>query len=268
MFAGYWYPADPEALSRLIAAAPEKGPEVRCAILPHAGLFFSHRGIGHYLSRLEEGITRVIILSPSHYAYLSPNEILGSKLLDSAATPFGSLRMSPLEGVSFGGEAQIQREHAVEMVLPGLKQHVPGANVSMGLISQVDEEHVETLAGNLLRQADEHTSLIASSDFTHYGEGFSHTPYGTVIDESVRSKVHDEDTELAGLLAAGDWKEALRFSNRHHSTVCGIAPNVIVSCMCKHLGLVGEVADAYDSWDLSGGGDSFVSYVTVLWRKP
>lgn len=268
VFAGYWYPSDKDELRDLIAFQPEPGDPIRSAILPHAGLFFSHRGIAHYLARVDRGITRVIVLSPSHYYYLKPNEILGSRSFDSAQTPFGSLSMVPLEGAAPGGEAQIQREHAVEMVLPGLKETLPDVTVSMGLVSQVDEGQVEALAGLVLRQMDDHTSLVASSDFTHYGEGFRYFPYGLAITDGVRAKVRDDDRELAGLLAQGEWRQALRLSNARHSTVCGIAANVIASCVNSSLGLVGEIADSYDSFGLSGGGESFVSYVTVLWRKP
>lgn len=268
VFAGYWYPSDKDELHDLIAFRPEPGARVRSAILPHAGLFFSHRGIAHYLARVDHAVTRVIILSPSHYFYLRPNEILGSRSFDSARTPFGVLPMVPLEGAASSGEPQIQREHAVEMVLPGLKEVLPDVSVSMGLVNQVDEDQVERLAGLILGQMDDRTSLIASSDFTHYGEGFRYIPYGPEISEEVRAQVGRDDRNLAGLLSQGKWREALRSSIERHSTVCGIAPSVIASCVNSHLGLVGEVADSYDSFGLSGGGESFVSYVTVLWRNP
>ena len=268
VFAGYWYPSDKDELHDLIAFQPEHGARIRSAILPHAGLFFSHRGIAHYLARVDHAITRVIILSPSHYFYLKPNEMLGSRVFASARTPLGVLSMVPLEGAAFGGEMQIQREHAVEMVLPGLKEVLPDGTVSMGLVNQVDEDQVERLAGLILGQMDDHTSLIASSDFTHYGEGFHYIPYGPEISDEVRDKVGRHDRELAGLLALGEWRQALRLSIGRHSTVCGIAPSVIASCVNSHLGLVGEIADSYDSFGLSGGGESFVSYVTVLWRNP
>lgn len=269
MFAGYWYPDDGKALQEMIALKPEEGKSVRSAILPHAGLFFSHRGINHYLARLDEQVSRIIMLAPSHYFFLEPNRILGSLLFDQAKTPFGNLAMFPLKGVDEGGEAQIQREHALEMVLPGLRMTCPNMAVAMGLISQVDEAHVSKLADVLLAQMDEHTALLASSDFTHYGVRFQHVPYGTEITDEVRHQVRQEDLRLAGLLAEGRWRDALAFGACHHSTVCGLAPSVITSCVNSRLGLVGKVVDSYYSWNLGGGvGESFVSYVTVLWSKP
>jgi AmmeMemoRadiSam system protein B len=262
IFAGRWYPAEPDQLDELVNWKPEEGGKARIAILPHAGLYFSHRGIAHFFSRMEDGVDRIIILSPSHYYYLRPDRILTADY-DAYRTPYGVLEGKPLKGFDTGGEAEIQQEHAVEMVLPFIAKK-GGIAVSSGLISQVSDP--EPLAETILSQMDAHTALIASSDFTHYGLSFDHVPYGERITVEVRDKVAEEDKTLAMILAQNKGKEALAFARGHRSTVCGIAPNAIASCVAKHLGLSGEVVDYYTSFDLGGGDDSFVGYATVLWE--
>lgn len=265
VYAGAWYPADLSELDALIRL-PEsnEGTPVRYGILPHAGLYFSARGIAPFFARLDKDIQRILILSPSHYYYLEPNQILTDSRLDETETLYGDRPMLPLSGFQDGGYRAIQREHAVEMVLPFIGKYTQ-ASVSMGLISQVDEEQVEAIADKLLHQIDSHTAVIASSDFTHYGEGFSYIPYGARIDTQVRQKVQTFDQQIATQLAEGNWKTALKEAKSHHATICGIAPSSIVSCMAQKQGLKGSLVDSYDSWDLSGGGESFVSYQSVLW---
>ncbi len=261
IFAGHWYPADPDQLDQLVTWEPEEGRKARIAILPHAGLYFSHRGIAHFFARLADGVDRIILLAPSHYAYLRPDHILTGDFT-GYQTPYGVIPGKPLSGFDTGGESAIWQEHAVEMVLPFIAKK-GGISVSTGLISQVSDP--KPLAQTLLSQMDEHTALIASSDFTHYGASFDHIPYGARVTLEVRDKVEEEDRSLAGILASGDAKEALGFCRDHRSTVCGIAPGTIAATVAKHLGLEGEVADYYTSYDLGGGDDSFVGYATVLW---
>lgn len=261
VYAGRWYPGDPDELDRLVSYGTEAGDKARLAVLPHAGLYYSHRGIAHFFARMEEGIQRIIILSPSHYVYLRPDHILTGRF-EGFLTPYGTIKGEDLIGFDEGGEAAIQKEHAVEMVLPFIAKR-PGVSVSMGLISQVSDPL--PFAEALASQMDEHTAVIASSDFTHYGASFEHTPYGLAINKTTRGKVEVEDRQLATLLAQNRYKESLDFAQKRHSTVCGIAPSAIVSCLAGKLGLTGEVTDYYTSFELGGGDDSFVGYATVLW---
>lgn len=261
VFAGYWYPAEPDELDSLVTLPVEEEKTVRIGVLPHAGLFFSHRGISHFFARLDEKVDRIIILSPSHYYYLQPN-ILTTANFESVSTPYGNLPYFPLKGFQGGGERQIQREHGVEMVLPFIAKRGI-ISVSMALISQLDDP--KDIAERLMPFMDDHTALIASSDFTHYGLNFDHIPYGIRITDQVRDKVKAEDEELVTMLAKDKANDALAFSQSRKSTVCGIAPASIAAEIAGRMGLQGEVADQYDSASLAPGGDSFVDYVTILW---
>lgn len=264
--AGRWYPSDRNALERLTGFDRRKGGSARFAVLPHAGLFFSHRGIAPFFERLDGAVTRLIILSPSHYYYLTPNEILTANGFATARTPFGDLQVAPLEGFRDGGEAAVQREHGVEMVLPFIARLRPAVTVSFGLISEVDGDHAALLADRLLAQMDGHTGVIASSDFTHYGREYSYVPYGAEVTDAVRKAVGRDDLHAASLLAGGAWREALAWSHARHATICGMAPASILGCLADKLGMRGTVADRYDSYGLTGGGDAFVDYATVLWE--
>ena len=105
--------------------------------------------------------------------------------------------------------------------------------------------------------------IIASSDFTHYGSRFGHTPFGSHVNAHVVSSVRSEDVRVATLLAHGQIDTLVRDRN----TICGIAGAMIVSMVAKERGLEGYVADYYTSLDVLGGDASdFVAYGTILWR--
>ncbi|MFA6844885.1 MAG: AmmeMemoRadiSam system protein B [Sphaerochaetaceae bacterium] len=260
IFAGHWYPTDKKELEKLLVC-PERSGNARLAVLPHAGLYFSHRGISQFFANLAPGITRIVVLSPSHYYYLQPNAIHTADF-SSYETPLGDVPGFELKGFVPGGEKEVQAEHAVEMVLPYIAQK-GSLRVSIGLISQVDDP--KPLVDVLLPQLDEHTAVIASSDFTHYGARFDYIPYGRNVIKEVLDKVKRDDLALSDLLARGDCKEALAFVQERQDTVCGIAACLIVSSLAKKLGLKGTVADYYTSYDIESDGDSFVAYSTILW---
>ena len=172
----------------------------------------------------------------------------------------------------------VQREHAVEMVLPFLaylqeRQKAP-ISLAMALISQVtDAEHAQRLATNVISALGEEdleqgeTMIIASSDFTHYGQRFGHAPFGTHVDDTVAQKVKQEDLALANVLARSELGPVFLSQRMKRSTVCGIAGASIVSAIAKQIGSVGWVADYYTSLDVLGPkANDFVAYCSILWR--
>lgn len=285
-YAGTWYAAEPDNLRATIIEATEQarrsaweggnGP-IRLAVLPHAGLTYSARGIAHLLLHASDPIRRVLILSPSHNTIL-PDDTLSFGMFGGYDTPLGRLESFRTGLESHGPDATmpIQREHAVEMVLPFLawlqeRQGSPIA-VAMALISHLnDASHARKIAydvaGALNLAEDEGTMVIASSDFTHYGQRFGFAPYGAHVDAHVGAKVREADLLVAAQLANEDLGPLFLSQRMKRSTICGIAGATVVSALAKQCGCSGWVADYYTSLDVLGSKASdFVAYGTILWR--
>lgn len=288
-YAGTWYAADPDSLRSTIESAlaqveekedgtGRQGP-IRFAVLPHAGLAYSARGLAHLVALAPRKIERVVILSPSHNSVL-PENTLSFGQFSGYETPLGSLQALKTGLESHGPDVThaIQREHAVEMVLPFLaylqeRQKSP-ISVAMALVSRVTEaSHAMKMAEDLFEALGEHelekgnTMVIASSDFTHYGQRFGHAPFGVHVDDEVARKVQQEDTSLATALARTELGPVFLTQRMGRLTVCGIAAASIVSALARKVDTSGWIADYYTSLDVLGEkATDFVAYCSIVWR--
>jgi hypothetical protein len=287
-FAGVWYADDPRSLRAEIdtyldeCATEPNDYQPRVGVLPHAGLYYSGRGISHFFKCLPEQTQRVCILAPSHYEYLKPDRLVSAEY-SFLETPLGNLPFDPLcaeldAQEKEDGEKALKSEHAVEMFLPFIarlaQQRAVGISVALGLVSQFSSvEKIEDYADRLIsclgaeQLRDGRSVLIASSDFTHYGERFGYAPYGVEDIESIVESVKSVDLEYAQGIAGCEVSEMFERCRQDHPTICGFASALLVSAVACRLGFSGSVVDYYTSNDLAQNPLSeFVSYCTIIWE--
>lgn len=280
-FSGSWYSAAPDLLRRQLDAASaqtEQMPHlVHAGILPHAGLSFSARGMAPFFSSADRNARRVVILAPSHYEYLPPNQLYGERFARHE-TPLGDLpgggdlwEFRDSASVSLFPEA-IEREHAIEMYLPYIS-HTLGesARVNAVLVPELTSVHeVRRLADHLLNAVTRvndvrDTLFIASSDFTHYGRRFAYTPYKAESIDQLEQLVERLDRSVMEAAAAPDLEEYWTVINRQPVTICGRYPISILVAIAEHLSWTGSVCDYYNSNSIVGPDTDFVCYGTVLY---
>jgi AmmeMemoRadiSam system protein B len=288
-FAGAWYAEDPRVLRSEIdgyldACTSESNDyQPRIGVLPHAGLFYSGRGIAHFFRCLPEQTNRVCILAPSHYEYLRSDQVVSAEY-SFLETPLGNLPFDPMCGSLNAeldpkeGEKALKSEHAVEMFLPFIARMAEQRNidisVALGLVSRFSSvESIEKYADKLIERIGEEqlrdgrTVLIASSDFTHYGSRFDYTPYGVEDIPAIQKAVKTVDIEYAEGIAGCEVSGMFERCSEEHPTICGIAPALLASTIACRLGFTGRVVDYYNSNDLAQTPlNEFVSYCTVIWE--
>jgi MEMO1 family protein len=306
LFAGRWYRDEPAGLERDLqqfraeAAATEASsevgaeqpaPVVTAAVLPHAGLAYSGRGISHaFLDDSISEVTRVLILSPSHYEPLLPNHLY-VETFDHHQTPLGDLPGFPAlgktlldigSGMVVAADSTIEREHGTEMFLPFIRKWIGRPEVAMVLVPPYSEETVlhewaRLLARGLGESAGEpvHPGLlvIMSSDFTHYGRRFGYTPFGAAT-------VREDDLDFARMVTDDDTAGLERRMERP-LTICGRYPIRLGMELSRLLyqsdtddrrvskvSRSRRVADYYTSRDVTGLTDpDFVCYCTILFEE-
>lgn len=297
-FAGSWYSRDShelqDQLERYVDGASvhhrrgDSGGEIVGAVLPHAGLSFSGRGIAHAFIDPRSPYTRVLILSPSHYRALPPQSlVIGG--FDTHETPLGELRGSPelvgilqrhLRDAVTVDDDLVEREHGTEMFLPFIRRFAPDARVALILVPPVADPEVMTPWAQAIQHVLEveergadRTLVIMSSDFSHYGDRFRYTPYGPATgDSGVIESVGEDDRSFARSIAAGDI-DRMWLRMQRPITVCGRFP-IILGLKILDIGPsggaagTGEVVDYYNSHTVTGRDDSnFVCYASIIFRR-
>jgi hypothetical protein len=254
-------------------------------VSPHAGYDWSGDCAGHAYATLRgpagSKVRRVVILAPSHYAYLDGASVLP---VSAYETPLGRVpvdreaveRLLREPGFRTVEEAHAQ-EHADEIQLPFLQHVLPGPWKLVDVVVQgVGPERWEDFGRSLLPLVDAATLVVASSDFTHFGHRFGYFPFREEIPENLRRL----DLEGADRVLAVDPEGWAEYKEATGITACGFEPIGILLHLLRLVtrerrelarGFRGHLLDYYRSGDLNGDFSSSVSYVAILFepiRRP
>ena len=267
VFAGSWYPGNPEVLSRDIQrylgdAKKEKVEgEVVALVSPHAGYMYSGR-VAAYAYQLLEGkhFDSVIVVAPSHQALFK-----GASLYDRGGyrTPLGVVpidvelskkMMEKRKEIHFFPEAHSQ-EHSLEIQIPFLQVVLK----TFKLIPIVMEpywswETCQYLASAIAETVKgKNVLLVASSDLSH----FHSYEEAVKLDKIVLDHIDRFDPE--GL------NRDLRSSR---CEACGGGPIISIMLAAKALGAnKGKVLKYLNSGDVTGDRSRVVGYAAGVFYK-
>ena len=279
--AGKFYESDAIALRRQLAVAEGKYADEKTngnlhgAIVPHGAYPFSlELAMKTLLPAKQSGIRQVILLGPSHRLRLRGISVPG---YDVWRTPFGDLPeyADGRELLLDMHEKNIvknldahENEHTLEVELPLIHYLLGNVPVLPLVIGQMSGKEIRE-AGSLLAELDRPGTLwVVSSDFTHYGECFQFTPFGTPCDPA---KLASLDLAAAELAAKRDLDGFIAYLGRTHATICG------AFAICLYLAMLdayethvtGEVVDRCDTGRVTGDYDRIVDYVGIrFWESP
>ena len=235
---GSWYPGTANGIralcdkweaSRKGAASPSEAPNV--LVLPHAGWAYSGETAWEAVRTVRGArFRRVVVLAPSHRAWIE-NRLVAPEA-DAVSTPLGSIAIDRDWLDRFALVAPVMRsnrihaaEHSAQIEYP-LLQVALGAGFSIVplVMGSFGNDQMGMCVRALSRLVDAETLLVISSDFTHYGDDFSYTPYGKGGGENVRRQVAAADAEAFSFIAKGDAAGFAAFVKRTGATICGHVP--------------------------------------------
>ncbi|MDD3155401.1 MAG: AmmeMemoRadiSam system protein A, partial [Victivallaceae bacterium] len=241
-----------------------------------------HAGYAYSLGTAEKALAflsgkrfgRVVILAPSHRAYLADEIVLPAAA--GAETPLGRILFdSPAiqalcahQGFRCSDKIHLE-EHAAQIQYPLLQTALTNAFCVLPMIvgilsSRARKEFAEAIRPLL----DKDTLLVVSSDFTHYGSDFEFAPYGA----DARKKVQELDGGAFQKIQAGDPQEFLEYLADTGATICGAHPIALMLELAAKQAHIQETAYANSS-DLDHSNDDrrFVCYLSatgcVDWAK-
>lgn len=279
---GFFYPRDPdklkEMLNRLLANAPQRELAGRpvALISPHAGYDYSGSVAAYgYKTVQGKGYKRVIVLAPSHYG----KRYRGAALLKARyyKTPLGQVEIDQevcnqlVEHPPYFGHDALfgyysgayKNEHSIETQLPFLQTVLGEFKLVPVLLGALMEDDFQKIADALRPYMDENTLVVVSSDFTHYGDRFSYTPFRSNIEENLKKL----DLGATERILALDFDGLMRYREETGITVCGFYPIAVLLKLLPR-----ETQGTVLVYDTSGrmvnDFSHSVSYTSIVFTAP
>ncbi|MDJ0876607.1 MAG: AmmeMemoRadiSam system protein B [Desulfobacterales bacterium] len=256
VFAGSFYPDDPERLNALLTALDTQAGEspvqlpagrvLKAVVMPHAGYVYSGWTAAHTGHVLRgRRYAKVIVMAPDHRVGFR-NAMVSA--VDAYQTPLGRIRVHPdaqrlRSGNPLFGFSRLSdnREHALEVVLPFLQHYLKDFELVPIVLGPGD---AGGLADALVPYLDAETLLVVSSDLSHY------LPY----DQAVAY-----DRETLGLIS-GLQVEAL---GRRENCACGKMPLQVLMTLAQRLRWEPVLLHYANSGDTAGDRRRVVGYAAM-----
>jgi AmmeMemoRadiSam system protein B len=250
-WAGSFYPADPDELSRQIKTMAQQATvhsgQLRAVIMPHAGYIYS----GTTASYAEHDIRKanpktIILLGPDHHVGMAASHICREEYWQS---PLGRVKLSKKTEELLERYPRIfrhnslsdQKEHSLEVIVPFLQTWLDNFELLPVVTGQVDPE---PLAAALLPLLDNNTLLVISSDLSHF-----------LNDAEARNK--DADT-INAILNMDIQQLAL-----HDNRACGLIPIAVLISIAETLKWQPQLLHYATSSDSSGDKSRVVGYAAI-----
>ncbi len=171
-FAGSWYSANPEELSKQIEEYLEKAEyqnlNVKAIIVPHAGYMFSGQTAAHSFKQLNKETKKVIILGTAHRYPLKGACVVDYDFYDS---PLGKVKVSEdvtnilNESNVFNIPEADTDEHSIEIEIPFLQKVLTDFEILPVIVGQVDYKQFSSI---LEKYFTKDSVIVASVDLSHF----------------------------------------------------------------------------------------------------
>lgn len=242
-----FYPSNPDMLRqdvRDFLSRADSGSLVspKALIVPHAGYIYSGAvAASAYACVSPEEITRVVLVGPSHRAFLygmaGPESLVWETPQGDVMIDFESLqKVSSFSQVSFSDKAHAE-EHSLEVQLPFLKEILDAFRLIPLVVGDASPEEVAEVIEFLWGGPE--TLVVVSSDLSHYNS---------------YEKAVDKDRFTAQEI------EGLNVRSLDSDNACGFIPIAGLVQVARQKGMRVERLDLRNSGDTAGPKDQVVGY--------
>jgi len=242
----------------------EAKPLIKGIISPHAGYLYSGPCAAHAYNELSMSKKPdvFILLGTSHSGYktclssedwqtplgLVKNDIeLCSKLSEALQLPINNIAH--------------KNEHSIEVQLPFLQFVVKKPIIVPLMVSHdIDPVDLGKRLKFFISRLKKQVTVIASSDFTHYGISYGYMPFVS----NQKDNLYKLDKAAIDLILAGKTGKFLDFIEEKGATICGAMPiSVLLEAIAPAKG---ELLKYYTSADITGDYSNAVGYASIIFR--
>lgn len=270
-----FYPADEVALRREVEAFLAKIPKQSlpgkpiALISPNAGYKYTGIVAAHGYSLIRgHRYKRVIILAPAHYGRFKGVSVSNAS---HYRTPLGLVAIDDevcnkllAQPPLFGTDPQSdKREYSIETQLPFLQTLLEDFKIVPLLFGNIPKEDVQKVADTIKPFINDETLLIASSDFTKYGDAFNYVPFRKDIEENIRKL----DYGAFDKILAADSEGFLQYRIETGITADGFLPiGVLLRLLPSNA--KGTLLKYDTSGRQTGDFTYSASYASIVFTKP
>lgn len=271
--AGQFYPSDREELKKLIRQCfvSEFGPgslpgsskkkSLPGAIAPHAGYQFSGPCAAWAYKEIGESDPpdTFVILGLSHSGLPSCVSLSDWKTpLGTARNDIDFSKAVEEEGVPADEDAHSQ-EHSIEVQVPFLQFACPDARICPVIASHdMDYRKIAEAVKNAAKKLKRRITVIASSDFTHYGPAYGYVPFN----EDIKKNIYKLDKGAIELIKKLDAIGFLDYAAQKQATICGQMP--IAALLETVEAKKAKLLKYYTSGDIVGDYANAVGYASLV----
>lgn len=273
-----WYPNDRKKCKDQIESFLKKKKPCNSkdiprigGLVPHAGWFFSGKLACNIISCLKaKKDPDTVIIFGKHTAPFGNNSIMTSGAWE---TPLGSIEIDSELAEKISGEIYFEVEseqyyesdNTIEVQLPFIKYHFPGAKILPVGIIKPDAKSIEIgekivkIAHKLKREI----RIIGSTDMTHYGPNYGFIPKG-MGEKALKWVTEINDKRMIDLFLAMKPHKILVEANKSKNCCCSAAVASTISALRIAGAKEGYLIDYYTSYTIHPN-HSFVGYAGVIY---
>ena len=270
-YAGAFYPADKEHLKKFIEYSftgvnidKFKGNKIFGGIAPHAGYAYSGKTASYFYKILKNGsfdFDIVVLIGTNHSSF---GRIVVNT--EDFEMPFGNVKTSAFasELANRLNANNEEDEHSLEVQLPFLQYSLEKKvfeiiPLILGDISYEKARKIAQIIFELVK--DKKVLVIASGDFTHFGNNYGFLPFPA--DENANEKVKKIDNEAIEQIVAMNTEKFLEKAEK--TTICGTGAFAVAIELCRLLGAKkGELLHYTTSSDISHDFSNIVGYGSLV----
>jgi len=270
--AGSFYPANSSDLRTTIERFVRRVGEVEKrnvlgAVSPHAGYIYCGKTQAFVYKSLLQNTT-FIIIGPNHMGLGARASIMCEGVWK---TPLGTCRIETelakkiLDKSSFLQEdlhAHTQ-EHSIEVQLPWLQYFFSSVNFVPITISSSKPEVYKDIGSAIKESVIGNPVVIASSDFTHFGESYGYAPVSGGISK-ISGFMEKVDLEAARAVAEIAPERLLEIVDKYDATICGSPAVATMLYAIKDRAKKGIVLDYSTSYEVSRDTHAIVGYCGIV----
>jgi len=258
-----------ECFEKGLGVYGEKKGFVKGVVSPHAGYVFSGIGEAYCFKEISESedADLYLVLGFSHQGFDKNNCVIS---LDDWETPLGVIECDKEFGKKLVEETSVindenvhKMEHSIEVQLPFLQFVKKNAKfIAMSVGYDCDIKKVGKEVRDFIKKTGKKVCVIASSDFTHFGNSFGYSPFKVDVKDNLKKL----DLGAVKFIEKMNSDGFLEYCEKTGATICGkntIA--LLIEILGK--GVMGELLNYYTSGDVTGDYGSSVSYVSMVFRK-